>query len=141
MGRWWAEFILIKQKSTRRGSFSYCILNKVYGRGTKSRITISYLAISEAPRLLDLKCIERRMGFKAKVVEFATETSIHGLKFLLQSSNFNKIAWTFFIVASFYYGALELKETIECKLIFFNNPILVHTYQLYFYNSESHLIL
>ena len=67
------------------------------------------------------------MGFKAKLVEFATETSIHGLKFLLQSSKFNKIAWTFFIIASFYYGALELKKTIECKLIFFNNQILVHT--------------
>ena len=84
--------------------------------------------IIETPRLLDkVKSIERKMGFKAKLVEFATETSIHGLKFLLQSSKFNKIAWTFFIIASFYYGALELKKTIECKLIFFNNQILVHT--------------
>ena len=67
------------------------------------------------------------MGFKAKLIEFATETSIHGLKFLLHSSNIKKIAWTFFIITSFYYGALELKKTIECKLILFNNQIyLVH---------------
>ena len=67
------------------------------------------------------------MGILQKLIDFANETSIHCLSFVVQTSasKLKRLTWAFLFVASLYYASFQLKQAFQCKF-----------FTLYFYNFE-----
>ena len=57
------------------------------------------------------------MGILQKLIDFANETSIHCLSFVVQTSasKLKRLTWAFLFVASLYYASFQLKQAFQCK--------------------------